>query len=54
MDYIDGSGFWLSATTAQGNTPPVVVTGQSIWKPIWVPRRRSWWWIVLPWLWSVI
>ena len=49
MDYIDGSGFWLAGLGTAAPTPPAVTTDES-YKPVWRPRRRAWWWIVLPWL----
>lgn len=51
MDYIDGSGFWLASvgTTAQAPSGGTGSGGDYI--PTFRPRRRAWWWMLLPWLW---
>ena len=50
MDLIDGTGLWISGVAPPSASSSGSGTGGT-WKPIWVPRRRAWWWIVLPWLW---
>lgn len=52
MDYIDGSGFWLHSLGDTPVTPTPPTTAVCDYIPTWRPRRRAWWWIVLPWLWG--